>query len=139
MIQRIGKGLVAAMESADKQKKIDEKHIEKGAFHTWLGKAPGEKITAADIEKGLASDDPKIKKMAQFAKNAKKWKHGKSKVATESNELAEAVEKDKQNMTGSKPAGNNIRTRQRLKKRQHLLPLQPKVNPLHLQLKHLHR
>jgi ABC-type Zn2+ transport system substrate-binding protein/surface adhesin len=48
-------------------------NINKGAFHRWLGKKEGEPITAADIAKGLASDDPHVKKMAQFAKNAKQF------------------------------------------------------------------
>lgn len=47
----------------------------KGAFHRWLGKAEDSPITAADIAKGLASKDPHVRKMANFAKNARKWKH----------------------------------------------------------------
>lgn len=50
-------------------------HLKKGAFHKWLGKSEDEPITDADIEKGLASDDEHVRKMAQFAKNAQKWKH----------------------------------------------------------------
>ncbi len=49
--------------------------LKKGAFHKWLGKDPEEPITDADIAKGLASDDPHVNKMAQFAKNARKFKH----------------------------------------------------------------
>ena len=49
--------------------------IEHGAFKKWLGKPEDEPITDADIAKGLASDDPHVNKMAQFAKNARKWKH----------------------------------------------------------------
>ncbi len=49
--------------------------IQKGAFHQWLGKPVDEKITAADIGKGLASDDSQVVKMAQFAKNAKSFLH----------------------------------------------------------------
>lgn len=49
--------------------------IEKGSFHKWLGKAEDEPITNADIEKGLKSDDPHVRKMANFARNARKWKH----------------------------------------------------------------
>ncbi len=52
--------------------------VKKNAFHEWLGKDPKEPITDADIEKGLASDDADVRKMATFAKNAKKWKHDKS-------------------------------------------------------------
>jgi len=49
--------------------------IEKGAFHRWLGKSEDSPITEADIKKGLASKDPHVRKMANFAKNARKWKH----------------------------------------------------------------
>jgi len=49
------------------------KEINKGAFHRWLGKAEDSPITTADIEKGLHSKDPHVRKMANFAKNAKKW------------------------------------------------------------------
>lgn len=49
--------------------------VDKGAFHRWLGKSEDKSITDADIQKGLASDDPHVRKMANFAKNARKWKH----------------------------------------------------------------
>lgn len=50
-----------------------------GAFHKWLGKKAGEAITEADIEKGLKAGGHAAK-MANFARNAKGWKHkGKSK------------------------------------------------------------
>jgi hypothetical protein len=48
-------------------------HVRKGAFHKWLGKKPDSPITAADIAKGRASDDPHVVKMATFAASAKKW------------------------------------------------------------------
>ena len=48
--------------------------IKKGAFHKWLGKDEDEPITDADIKKGLASEDPKVIKMANFAKISRKWK-----------------------------------------------------------------
>ena len=78
-----------ALEAAGKDKK--EIHLKAGAFHKWLGKKPGEKLTKADIEKGLKSDDPHVKKMAQFAKNfggKKKAKKGGKKAATEALRLA---------------------------------------------------
>lgn len=70
-------------EDADKKKKDDQQRrgdrkrepveessdIKKGAFHKWLGKPEDEKITAADIDKGLKSKDAHVRKMAQFAKN----------------------------------------------------------------------
>jgi uncharacterized protein (DUF983 family) len=43
--------------------------IKKGAFHKWLGKPEDEKITQADIERGLKSDDPHVRKMAQYVVN----------------------------------------------------------------------
>lgn len=48
--------------------------VKKGAFHAWLGKKPDEPITDADIAKGMASDDPHVRRMANFAKSARKWK-----------------------------------------------------------------
>jgi hypothetical protein len=60
------------------EKYLDEKmnlKLKKGAFHQWLGKKENEPITDADIEKGLNSGDPHVVKMAQFAKNARGWKH----------------------------------------------------------------
>lgn len=67
---------------ADKKKKVAIK-VKKGSFHEWLGKKPGDPITDSDIQRGLKSNDPHVRKMAQFAKNAKKW-HQKKKVANES-------------------------------------------------------
>lgn len=37
----------------------------------------GGKVTSACISKGKHSSDPKIRKRATFAANAKKWKHQK--------------------------------------------------------------
>ena len=48
-------------------------HVRKGAFHNWLGKKKDSPITAADIARGKASDNPHVVKMATFAANAKKW------------------------------------------------------------------
>jgi hypothetical protein len=47
-------------------------HVRKGGFHKWLGKKEGSPITSADIEKGLAAGGHAAK-MANFARNAKKW------------------------------------------------------------------
>ena len=60
-----------------KEEAINESPIDgvkKGAFHTWLGKSPGAKITSADIKRGLAAGGHAAK-MANFARNAKKWHH----------------------------------------------------------------
>ena len=50
--------------------------IKKGAFHKWLGKPEDEKITQSDIDKALKYSGPDadhVHKMANFARNAKKW------------------------------------------------------------------
>ena len=87
-------------EEAHSDKKDDKKKqppmdldIKKGGFHRWLGKNSDYKITDKDIEKGLKSDDPHVRRMAQFAKNAKKWKH-KKKVGrpSDTNRRKAAVE-----------------------------------------------
>jgi len=49
-------------------------HLKKGAFHRWLGKSEDEPITNADIQKGLAAGGHAAK-MANFAKNARKFHH----------------------------------------------------------------
>ena len=61
---------------------IDIKHP--GAFHRYLGKAPGAPITGADIKKGLAAGGHAAQ-MANFARNAKKFKHGGKKRKGKSN------------------------------------------------------
>ncbi len=66
-----------------------ELHLKKGAFHKWLGKAEGEKITSDDINRGLKSDDSHARKMAQFAKNARNWHHEEFEIEND-NTLDEA-------------------------------------------------
>ena len=58
-----------------KSKTPMELHLHKNAFHEWLGKSPDEPITMSDIKIGLRSDDPHVRKMAGFAKNARNWNH----------------------------------------------------------------
>jgi hypothetical protein len=48
--------------------------IRKGAFHRYLGKKAGAPITGADIRKGLKAGGHAAK-MANFARNAKRWNH----------------------------------------------------------------
>lgn len=62
--------------------------IKKGAFHKWLGKAEDEKITQVDVDRGLASDDEHVRKMAQFAKNMEET----VEVTPANEELVEAEE-----------------------------------------------
>ena len=53
--------------------------LKKNQMHKDLGKAPGAKITVADIAKEKAKGGV-FAKRAQFAENAKKWAHpGKEK------------------------------------------------------------
>jgi hypothetical protein len=48
--------------------------LRKGGFHKWLGKSEDEPITGDDIKKGLAAGGHAAK-MANFARNAKHFKH----------------------------------------------------------------
>ncbi len=51
-------------------------HIKKshaGLLHKALHVPEGQKIPLARIEKALQSDSPKLRKEAQFAKNARSW------------------------------------------------------------------
>lgn len=68
-------GLNAALEAEHKHAGKPFTRVKKGTFHKWLGKKPGEKLTAIDIQRGLNSSEPHIRKMAQFAKNARQFKH----------------------------------------------------------------
>ncbi len=47
----------------------------RGLLHRSLGIAMRHKIPAAALEKAAHSKDPAMRKRAQFALNAKKWKH----------------------------------------------------------------
>jgi hypothetical protein len=69
--------------------------LKKGAFHKWLGKKEGEKLTKADIEKGLKSDDEHVREMAQFAKNSEEWvKEGLVTEAASAWERLETLKKE---------------------------------------------
>lgn len=50
-------------------------HLKKGALHKALGVAQGHKISQAKLRKAINSTSPLMRKRAQFAINAKKWKH----------------------------------------------------------------
>jgi hypothetical protein len=55
----------------------DPIHIKKsheGKFHRWAGVPNGQEIPMSKIKQGERSPDPKIRKEAQFADNARKWK-----------------------------------------------------------------
>lgn len=53
---------------------INIKKKNKGLLHKKLGVAQDRKIPASKIEKAENSSSPKLRKEAQFAENAKKWK-----------------------------------------------------------------
>ena len=57
--------------------KIKASH--KGKLHKALGVKKGKKLTSAEISKAKNSKNPKVRKEATFAANAKKWKHGGKK------------------------------------------------------------
>jgi len=49
-------------------------HLKKNQLHKDVGKAPGAKLSAADLAKEKAKGGVYAKR-AQFAENARKWKH----------------------------------------------------------------
>lgn len=53
--------------------------VKKGAFHRDIGKPEGEKITSADIQKGLNSSDPKTRRRAASAKGFKAMARARKK------------------------------------------------------------
>jgi hypothetical protein len=54
---------------------IHIKKANKGKLHRALGVPAGKTIAASLVEKALHSKSPALRKEANFAKNAKKWKH----------------------------------------------------------------
>jgi hypothetical protein len=55
-------------------RKLMKPHLKKNQLHEDVGKAPGAKITEADLAKGKAKGGV-FAKRAQFAENAMKWNH----------------------------------------------------------------
>lgn len=49
----------------------------KGRLHEALGVPQGQKIPAAKLATAENSKDPHMRQMANYAKNAAKWDHGK--------------------------------------------------------------
>lgn len=60
-------------EKAKKKGKLDI-HVKKGALHKQLGVAEGTKLTTAQLDAAKAKGGLEAKR-AQFAINARKWKH----------------------------------------------------------------
>ena len=50
--------------------------LKEGALHEDLGIAKGKKIPLEKEEKAKHSSNPKLRKRATFAINARKWHHG---------------------------------------------------------------
>ncbi len=49
--------------------------LKKGALHKMLGVSPKKKLTTKQLEQAKASGNPLERKRAQFAINARKFKH----------------------------------------------------------------
>ena len=62
---------VDAIEAFKKGNKIHIKKENRGKFTDYCGG----KVTSECIQRGKNSSDPKIRKRATFAANARKWKH----------------------------------------------------------------
>lgn len=54
---------------------IHIKEANRGKFTEWAKRHGHKGVTNAAIEEGLASHSEKVRKQAQFAKNARKFKH----------------------------------------------------------------
>lgn len=50
-------------------------NLKKGALHSQLGIKQGEKIPISKLMAAKSSKDPVLAKRANFAINARKWKH----------------------------------------------------------------
>lgn len=55
---------------------IQIKPSHKGLLHKALGVKPGQKIPESALVHAEHSKNPRIRKEAQFAENARHWKHG---------------------------------------------------------------
>lgn len=63
------------MKEDTKKPKIEIKKSNKGKFTEYCKNKGYEKVTDTCIDEGLASESVKLRKRAQFAKNAKQWHH----------------------------------------------------------------
>lgn len=50
-------------------------NLKKGALHEALGVPPSDSIPETKLQSVLGSESPLMRKRAQFAENAKGWKH----------------------------------------------------------------
>lgn len=69
---------IDAVSSYKKGNKIKIKKENRGKFTEYCGG----KVTSECIQRGKNSPDPKIRKRATFAANARRWKHGDGGVIT---------------------------------------------------------
>lgn len=58
---------------AEKKPKIEIKESHKGKFTEYCKSKGHESVTRECEEEGLASKSAKVRKMAQFSKNSRKW------------------------------------------------------------------
>ena len=58
---------------------IDIKKANRGKLRKAAGAKKGQKIPVATLQKMKNSKDPKVRKRANFAMNARKWKKGRKK------------------------------------------------------------
>lgn len=91
-----------------------QESIEKGTFHKWLGKTEDAPITQSDIDKGLGSSDPHVRKMAQFAKNMREdvetAPHRMFQVCdADGNEVGRTRAHDEDDATSKVPGGVSAR------------------------------
>lgn len=56
-----------------KRAKIKIKKSREGTFTAWCKRQGFDGVTRECIRKGLESKDPRIRKKANFARNARKW------------------------------------------------------------------
>jgi hypothetical protein len=78
--KRISTGLIrhhARNGSGSPRKWIQKSHLKKGGLHKALGIPLGKPIPPARLAQALRSPNPHVRHMAQFASNAKKFKHKK--------------------------------------------------------------
>jgi hypothetical protein len=60
----------------EKMAEIEIQKSHQGLLHDQLGIPQGEKIPVDRLQELLKSEDPAVRRRAQFAINARKWKHG---------------------------------------------------------------
>lgn len=62
-----------------KKKGINIKPSRRGTFTAWCKRQGFKSVTSECIRKGLASRDSRIRKKANFARNARSWSHSRTR------------------------------------------------------------